>query len=388
MFSVTYTSSDSTISTGTMSGTYGMVVIPVPPVGSAYLGASAVNKNGGTGPASIAALESAIGRKVVFRLEYPPFSNNTTQLWTDPANDMWSQQISDDFANGRIPMVSWGCIDNGSTIDQITAGAKDAYLHAMSAALIAMSGSAPNNRVMLRWCWEMNLPVNATYYAAGSNEAGRAGEFIAAWQHVVILLRADFASASTNPNHYPLNVVFLFNPGTSKINGTLSPIGDLYYPGASFVDWIGLDDYDDDSVTDFSTLNGWLAVTPPAKTPVSPGFYPLYTNGTARGAPVYPVIGYDKPLLIGETGAPYLCGGTCSASPADTQALYLSSIAAELPSRFPQVRGVNYFSSSGPSNAWELDGTLASGGGLAAYQMLACSAVFDYSPTGTPFSCP
>jgi len=385
-FSATYTDVNNNVLTDEVSGTYGTTIIPVPPAGSAYVGAAAENKNNGTGPATIADLETSVGRKVVFHLEYPLFSNNISELWTDPANDRWSGRIADDFANGRIPMVSWGCIDAGSTISDITAGGKDAYLHAITSALISISGASPASKVMLRWCWEMNLPVNSKYYAAGSDERGRATEFVAAWQHIVALFRDDFASATENPNHFPLNVVFLFNPGTSKVNHTLSPVGDLYYPGNRYVDWIGLDDYDDNSVTDFSALNGWRSVTPPDQILLT-GFYPLYTNSTATGLPVYPAAGFDKPLLIGETGALYLCDGTCSASPTDIQAEYVSSASSEILSEFPQVRSINYFSSSGPTDSWELDGTLASGGGLASYKSMVCSAVYAYSPTVTPYSC-
>jgi hypothetical protein len=72
---------------GNLSGTFGTVILSVPPAGSDYIGAWLGTSSGGIGPTDIAALEqgngSGIGRQLSVHLEYSGWTNDPTQLWTD-----------------------------------------------------------------------------------------------------------------------------------------------------------------------------------------------------------------------------------------------------------------------------------------------------------------
>ena len=92
-------------------------------------------------------------------------------------------------------------------------------------------------------------------------------------------------------------------------------MGTAYYPGDSYVDWIGWDGYD--RKQDPNMLKNQ--------------FLPYYTNWATHG----------KPMMIGETGATI------------DQATYLAQLTAVLPVSFPQVHAVLYYDSKSLSD-WTL----------------------------------
>lgn len=373
--------------------------IPVPQPHNAYIGAFARDKNNGIGvPTSVADLESKVARPIVFSVEYPDFTNNINELWTNPTgytgDTGWPEAIAADFSAGRIPLISWTCTTgaSGFYIQSIASGQADLYLDAIADGLIALSGKG--NRVMLRWCWEMNLSGRTGDYQATS-EAGRAAEYVAAFQHIVTRIRSDFADSVHNPSHYPLNVAFSFNPSGVTDGSTAHPVGDIYYPGDEFVDWIALDKYNDDSVATLDQVNTFVVATANGSNPAYPGpypgFFPTYTNSILGMAlPLYPSQGYDKPLMIGETGAPY-CDSTLSPPCTESQWQYLNSLAAEISGTasgalgsydFGMIRAFDYWSSTGSTGkSWELDGGLPGNGGYQAFKNLACSSPFLVQPT-------
>jgi hypothetical protein len=259
----------------------------VPAAGTIYLGAF-VN-TGGPGaatPAMLAAFEQQVGRKMVLSMHY--------SSWTGafPGADE-----ADDAANGRIPVISWNC---GLSNAQVAAGADDATIASHADAVKAYGGI-----VFIRYMWEMNLPDTANgrtqcYDPSTDAPSGvfSPTEFIAAWQHI----RTIFA------RHGATNVIWLWNPsGGSNVDPT------TYYPGASSVDWVGIDQYDR------------------ADVPFAQAF-PLY----ATLAP------YGKPMLIAETGA----------NP-DNQGAFFAGAVAALTTQFPLVKGLMYFDSAGQID-WHL----------------------------------
>lgn len=277
--------------------------------------------------------------------------------------------IGDDLSNGRVPVVSWDASAPNETIENIAAGNDNDYIDHIAQGLATLSGAYSGKPIMIRWFWEMNGSNRVGSYSAAC-ESGRQADYKTAFQYIVNRIRTDFASSIWNPAGNPLNVVFSFNP-SGQGGVPTDPVGALYYPGDQWVDWIGLDKYDDnEGNTDFQTV--------PTINDTN-GFYPTYTNSTLPSTP-----GYDKPLMIGENGARY-CEHSCTApSSSDNQAIYINSVSSEIPTLFPQIKLYNYFSSIGSNGDWELDGTLSTGGGLLSFKNLACSAAFEYPS----FSCP
>ncbi|MBD5654654.1 MAG: hypothetical protein IAI50_05675, partial [Candidatus Eremiobacteraeota bacterium] len=190
---------------------------PLVPTQGIYIGAFANTGAGLTDEQGMSALEAAIGRTLALSMHY--------YGWTDTFP---SSNEAQDAQVGRIPVLSWNC---GPANSSIAAGAEDANIIAHADALRAFG-----KPVFLRYQWEMNFPAIANkrtscYDPATDNTGGvfSPAEFIAAWNHIHAIFVARGAT----------NVAFLWNPGgAGPINAA------LYYPGASTVDWVGIDEYD------------------------------------------------------------------------------------------------------------------------------------------------
>jgi hypothetical protein len=271
---------------------------PVPATG-AYLGAW-VNPNPGHSEISqLPSFAQAIGKVPAILSLYTP--------WAKPAPISHMQDI---VSHGAIPLVSWGCEPTAAVIS----GQEDGII-----ASYARSLKAFGHPVLLRWFWEMNLNIPKDVNCLGT---GGPADFIAAWKHV----REMFQLAGAN------NVAFVWCPGIS--NGVAEI--NSYFPGAAYVDWIGVDGYDRKS-------QGQQAFAD-----VFGAWYATYSV-------------YGKPLMIGETAAH-----------ADDQASYLLGIESSLPAQFPDVKALIYFDATGPGGTWAL-----SESGLHALSRLAANPYFS-----------
>jgi hypothetical protein len=280
-----------------------------PPPGTIYLGAYVANNKDETPPEQIsdtAAFETTIGRKLAMNLHY--------HLWTDTLVGVGEQ---DDISNGRIPFVSWSCVEadqTGVNDTDIAAGMYDAAIAKRAAAVAAV---APNT-IFLRYKWEMNLVYNQG--CAGPNDKpdkyGKVHysptDYIAAWEHIRSVFAANGAT----------NVVWVWNP-----SGNGDP-PDLYYPGDSQVDWVDFDWYD--------TFDLY--------------FEPIYTysyNHTKdRETWTYPYFSKhhaNKPLMIGETGAEPVWQANYFRGESPT---YARAVTA-LQKSFPNIAAYVYWNSSG-----------------------------------------
>ena len=143
----------------------------------------------------------------------------------------------------------------------------------------------------------MNLQA-ITKNAACLGSGGAPG-FVAAWQHIWNIFQQVGAS----------NVALVWCPGVSSGLTRMEP----FFPGASYVDWIGADGYDRQSTgaAAFSQVFG--------------PWYGAYAS-------------YAKPMMIGETGA----------MPAD-QAAYIQGMAAQLPTSYPEIKALIYFDARLPA---------------------------------------
>ncbi len=215
--------------------------------------------------------------------------------WTTP---LVTPTVTNDVRTGRIPLISWQC---GTTDANVASGLDDAMLISDARSVAALG-----HPVMIRWFWEMEF--------TGSNggEQGRRstgciggqgpGGYIQAWRHIVNVFRANGAT----------NVAWVFCPGGEAYAPAAAARGRAaadYYPGSQYVDWIAEDAYSRAKPVPINKLVG-----------------AMYSQYGSSG----------KPLIVCETGAE----GTY-------QSQFISGI-ADLPSEYPNLKGVVYFNSHGP----------------------------------------
>jgi mannan endo-1,4-beta-mannosidase len=122
---------------------------------------------------------------------------------------------------------------NSVTLASIAEGRSDSYLYKYARAVRAVK-----YRVLISFAHEMN----GSWYPWGAGHAPPA-EFVAAWRHVVDVFRAAGAT----------NVVWVWT-----VNSISGAEGDLirWWPGANWVDWIGVDGYFSSTSDTYSSIFG------------------------------------------------------------------------------------------------------------------------------------
>ena len=121
------------------------------------------------------------------------------------------------------------------SLSSIAAGRYDTYLRSYAAAVRAFGG-----KVVLSFGHEMN----GSWYSWGYKHTSPK-VFVAAWRHVVTVFRAKGAT----------NVVWLWT--VNVLNKTIPiPAPDSWWPGSSYVDWVGVDGYYYQSSESFAQVFG------------------------------------------------------------------------------------------------------------------------------------
>ena len=216
--------------------------------------------------------------------------------------------------NGSIPIIDWGCTDVAS----ISSGAQDTTISNFADGL-----KAYGKPVFLRWYWEMNEmgPSGNTPAGSGCNGYNNGAGYIAAWQHIYRIFQNDGVR----------NVAFVWCPGYSGGNF------ETYYPGDTYVDWIGVDRYE-------RTKNNGPLLS------FKDMFSSYYSDWVSHG----------KPFMVAESAA----------MGSSNQSTYLESVGTDIP-QLPQIKAFVYFDSTGPAGDWQLTGD-----GLTAFKSLADSQYF------------
>lgn len=149
--------------------------------------------------------ESEIGRKVAIDHIYVHFGTPLPY-----ARFAW------DRANGRVPMVDWDLSQPADDWAQIAAGDADSIIDTTARALAHY-----DHPILLSFDHE---PLYGAYVP------GKPAQFVAAWRHVVDKFRALGAD----------NVFWVLILTASTYD---AGVADLYYPGRSYVDFLGADGY-------------------------------------------------------------------------------------------------------------------------------------------------
>ena len=325
-------------------GTMTALSPPSVPTNRAYLGAW-VNPNqitgGGTGCTGsytepgcqeIAALPNfnqQNGKALSILHVYTPFNTTANPL----SSSVPLQTLTNIRANGSVPLIDWNCTDPHDTnsLATINSGADDNYITAYAQTL--KSFGSP---VFLRWYWEMNLSdpsnINCGGFDTNGSNAGSTA-YKAAWIHIWNIFHQQGAT----------NVAFVWCPSVhNTISASITTYAQ-YYPGANYVDWIGVDGYDRSPVdaSDFSSIFGT--------------YYSTYSN-------------QNKPIMVAETAAAPDVNTNSS-----NQSLYLQGIQSSLPTSFTGIKAVVYFDSDANNLKWSLQGA-----GITSFSALSHDSYFSY----------
>jgi Glycosyl hydrolase family 26 len=136
--------------------------------------------------------------------------------WPEPFQAQFAAAVA---GHGGVPLVQ---IDpTGVSLTAIAAGRYDGYLRSFAAAVKAQRGP-----VILSFGHEMN----GSWYSWGYRHTS-ARVFVATWRHIVTVFRAVGAR----------NVTWLWTVNIIRRGHIASPT--RWWPGDSYVNWVGIDGY-------------------------------------------------------------------------------------------------------------------------------------------------
>jgi len=329
---------------------------PVPPAGKDYLGAFVDPEGPGKAePSQAKALDTTIGRPqgigiihwfVAFGYSPAKTAAAIAQLVKPPLNAVPLLDWSPASSCGASPSKGAKCV---AWLKGVASGADDHTIKAMAESLKTFG-----KPMLLRFFGEMNL-----HLLSGSGQY-----FVAAWDHIVELFSKEDVA----------NVAFVWAPGLASGPGPTSVrpsgvgvggVGSFFsfYPGASEVDWIGIDAYDYESYgsAGFSELlKPWYAEWGQQGRPMMISETAARTRGVKVGAQNCP--------------APSRVGG-----PGDEQAEYIKSIGTALnpttPAvpQYPNIKAFIYWDSAGAEGPYCFDK-----GGLREFKNLAQEPFFSF----------
>jgi hypothetical protein len=277
----------------------------VPADGQGYLGSSLFQTNGETKAQSLTRTESLFQRQLAITHYFL-----TGTQWP-------TAELQDDVTNGRYPLISWKV---GSWAS-VAAGQNDAAIATFARQVAALGG-----------------PVFFSYWHEPTNDAGAAADYVAAWRRVHDIFQAEGAT----------NAAFTWIMIAYDLRAAFP--ADSWYPGESYVDWVGADAYN------------WA--------PQRPGTTWTDLQQVSQHALAYSKK-VNKPMMLAETGTNENTG----AGP--TKAEWFANAQAWLENE-PNVKALVYFNnvhgnSSGANsfvNDWQIDTSASS---LAAWRSLSTS---------------
>jgi Glycosyl hydrolase family 26 len=223
-------------------------------------------------------------------------------------------------SHGSIPVFSWGSQTSTSgledpeySLSRIASGALDPYI-----VKFAREAKQWGHPFFLRFDWEMN----GNWFLWSTKRNGNTpADYVAAWRHV----HDVFASVGAT------NASWVWCPyaNGSRNLGSLKKL----YPGNAYVDWTCLDGYN----------WGEHSVNPSPWRSFSSLFGPSYERIVEKIAP-------HKPMMLGEMAS----GGG-----GRPKAQWIRKMFAELPRRYPKIRGLIWFDRPDRGMSWTLESSPA-----------------------------
>jgi hypothetical protein len=254
--------------------------------------------------AAVESLETRLGRRLAIDHYYVPFAE-VFPGWREP----W------DFANGRVPLISWG----GVSTTAVNAGTHDALIRQRAGAIKALG-----KPLLLEWFWEMDGNRNRQMAVSPAS-------FISAWRRI----HGIFEELGVT------NAAFVWCPNSFTFRSGEAP---RWYPGDDHVDWICSNGFN------------WAPAIPGAEwRSFEDTFRAFYAWASVKG----------KPLLIGEYGVQ-------ERAPGD-KARWLFDAWSTLKLRFPAIKAIVYFNSDRLYN-WRMGTSTAS---FAAFRAMGQAPYFN-----------
>jgi beta-mannanase len=226
-----------------------------------------------------------------------------------------------DIAHGRVPLVSW----HGANLDAINRGTDDSMIKQRALELKRLGAS-----VFLRWGWEMNGDWYA--HAGALNMPNGPAKFVAAWRRI----HRIFGSVGAT------NVAWVWCPNATSVPGEAWNAWRHYYPGDSYVDWVGIDGYN------------WGVTRPGTR----------WQSLSEIIGPIYRDYASKKPIMVAETA---------SAEARGDKAAWIRSIGTALARDFPAVRAFLWFEVDKEID-WRAESSRAA---LSAFRSLVRGAYFN-----------
>ena len=269
--------------------------------------------------------ESMAGKSsslVHFMAPFAECSSSNCSYYKFPAKEM--EGIRN---HGAIPFFSWSSQSIPSSLDQpdfqladVIAGDHDSYIREWATA--AKNWGHP---FFLRFNWEMNGSWFPWSEGVNGNQKG---EYVAAWRHVHDIFTAVGAT----------NATWVWCPNVDPTE-QMQDLGPLY-PGDAYVDWTSLDGYN------------WG--TNPAKPDRWRSFDQLYDSTYHE---IVDTIAPGKPMVIGEVG---------STEHGGSKAEWIREMLAQLPTEYPQIRGLVWFEKFDDDMDWPIETSSAATSAFAA----------------------
>jgi hypothetical protein len=233
-------------------------------------------------------------------------------------------------AKGATPMVTWQPSRAGAGTRQpafswaeLASGRYDRYVTAWADQAKAYAGP-----VYVRLMQEMNIPTYPWSYRVNGNST-TAG-FVAAWQHIVGIFRAQGAT----------NVQFVWCVATTV--GSAAPLE--FLPDDNSLSWVALDGYN-------KVGTSWRSFSQ-----IFQPYYSLLVHAS------------DRPVMIAETASV-----ESQTRPGAKARWIAQSFLRVVPTRFPRVRAVVYFDAPGLGYSYPLT---SSSTAFAAFRRVAAAALY------------
>jgi len=251
------------------------------------------------GTGTVAQLETTLGRKLAIIHNF--FG------WTDD----FVPWIRSSLQTGELPLVTWETWMSGVGVplDDIVNGVHDTMIRAR-----AQAAKDIGQRFFLRWGHEMNgnwYPWDG--FHNGANAAATA-KYVAVYRHIHDLFTSVGAS----------NVLWVFCPNVDSVPGDAWNQWSNYYPGDSYVDWMGFDGYNWGTVLAGGTWRSFADIVGT-----------VYAGMAAKG----------KPIMLPETASTELGGD---------KAAWITAMLPSLRASYPSIKALVWFHMNKETD-WRVD---------------------------------
>jgi beta-mannanase len=263
------------------------------------------------GTGTFAQFETLLGRSIPIVHNFYGWSDN------------WVTRAQSDVQSGRIPLITWEAWQGGvgTSLDDIINGVHDTMIQSR-----AQAARNIGERFFLRWGHEMNgnwYPWDGFHNGAGPSAAAK---YIAAYRHIHDVFVGQGAT----------NVLWVFCPNVDSVPGDAWNAWTNYYPGDTYVDWMGFDGYNWGTT---QTTSAWQT----------------FPNMASR---IYPSIAAKgKPIMIPETA---------SAEQGGNKAQWIAAVLPALQSSFPAIKAFAWFEMNKETD-WRVESSQAAAQSFIAF---------------------